>query len=238
MDGLSLSVIIPSRARSRQQEFLDNAIYSIQTQTDAEIIVAIDRDADRPYVEAKLVVAGNSQAAALNAGVAVSTGDLIAFLEDDDKWSVGKVDSQLEALESYDFVSTNQLEVEEDGNVLRVNDFPTPSGWMMKRATWDKVGEFDLTYRWHMDTEWLGRLNCYQLKRCHLVESTAPTLPPYMGVRPWLGEVAKHSAIVRSGHMIPLVRRLVHPEQGMMMLDQRSNEEHQRMFNCFKEIPW
>jgi glycosyltransferase involved in cell wall biosynthesis len=234
----SLSVIIPSRARSRQQEFLDNAIYSIQTQTDAEIIVAIDRDADRPYVEAKLVVAGNSQASALNAGVEASTGDKIAFLEDDDRWSVGKAESQLEALESYDFVSTNQLEVDEDGNVLRVNDFPTPSGWMMKRSTWDKVGEFDLTYRWHMDTEWLGRLNCYQFRRCHLVESTAPIQQAYMGVRPWLGEVAKHSLIVRSGHSMPLVRRLVHHEQGMMMLDQRSNEEHQRMFNCFREIPW
>ena len=85
-------------------------------------------------------------------------GDYIAFLEDDDLWSPDFLAVALNTLQQFDFVSSTQIDMSVDGQVQRISDFPTPSGWVMKRRTLETVGVFDEAYRWHLDSEWLGRL--------------------------------------------------------------------------------
>src|SRR5688572_16164682 len=73
-----------------------------------------------------------SQASALNAGLAAADADAIAILEDDDQWQPNFLEQALAAFEVADFVSSTQLAVLVNGEVLRIFDFPTPSGWVIK----------------------------------------------------------------------------------------------------------
>ena len=129
-----------------------------------QIIIGINADATIPpnlAADTTLVFArsgGHSQAAALNAAAKLIAGDLVAILEDDDQWHPQFLRYALGALAGADFASSTLLEIGPDQTVRCVNDFPTPSGWLVKRATWDAVGEFNERFRWHLDNEWLGRL--------------------------------------------------------------------------------
>ena len=146
-----------------------------------QIIIGINADATIPpnlAADTTLVFArsgGHSQAAALNAAAKLIAGDLVAILEDDDQWHPQFLRYALGALAGADFASSTLLEIGPDQTVRCVNDFPTPSGWLVKRATWDAVGEFNERFRWHLDNEWLGRLAQKGHRRVHLVEATAPT---------------------------------------------------------------
>lgn len=79
-----------------------------QTFTDYEVIVVNDGSPDdtaevlRPYIESgriRYIEQGNQgQAAARNRGLAEATGELIAFLDDDDLWPPGRLEWQVAAL--------------------------------------------------------------------------------------------------------------------------------------------
>ena len=75
-------------------------------------------------------------------------------------------------------VSSTQLERNPDGSVVRVNDYATPSGWLLSNATLKQIGSFDASYRFHLDSEWLGRAAESGVRRFHLVEATAPICRP------------------------------------------------------------
>jgi hypothetical protein len=90
----------------------------------------------------------------------------------------------------------------------------------MPRATLDAVGEFDRTFRWHLDSDWLGRLNQRAIPRIHLVEATAPL--ELFEMRTWRARLAdvvydSHEglALLRHSSPWPLVRRTRHPDSGM-----------------------
>jgi glycosyltransferase involved in cell wall biosynthesis len=270
----SLCVVIPSRTHPLQVEFLTHAVESIRSQTllkyplvNVKIIVALDADApvpaipESPFHDVRYIHSTNqSQAAALNAGVAACTCDFIAFLEDDDTWHPQRLALTLEhfdledaGTQPPDFASSTQLEIDPAGNVLRINDFPTPSGWIMPRSTWEKVGPFDERFKFHLDNEWLGRLatntNKKSLRRIHLVESTAPVdIEHALTVRPWLGSVIQNggsqSKLVRHSLPVPLVSRRVHPNSGMSRIAtdpacaRQSNTELQLLQRRFHRIPW
>ncbi len=188
------------------------------------------------------------QAAAVNAAVRASTGDVLAFLEDDDIWCPEKLAAQIPWLSRVDMVTSNQREVDVAGNFQRVNDFATPSGWLMHRAVWDEIGPMDEGFRFHVDTEWLGRANKHGVKRAHLVDEDAPVVYFYgqpLTVRHgWLQNISRHSVIVNSGDREPLVIRTTNPAGGMAMIQgdlgarQQSEEEHRQMLSRFGEIPW
>ena len=72
------------------------------------------------------------------------------------------------------FISSDQIEVMTDGTIVGVNDFPTPSGWLLNRKKMNSIPFFNETYRWHLDNEYLGQLNKCHTKRCHLLERYAP----------------------------------------------------------------
>jgi hypothetical protein len=155
----------------------------------------------------------------------------------------------IRAIELCDFVSSTQAEFDENDELIRVNDFSTPSGWFMPLTTLKKVGEFNENYKFHLDNEWLGRLFELKLKRIHLVESTAPVLKKNaQQVRPWLLNVLNFSggfcSLERHESPYPLVRRFVHSYSGMAQIATKteyseiSRKEYENLINRFGAIPW
>jgi glycosyltransferase involved in cell wall biosynthesis len=254
-----LTVVIPSRSQPLQARFLTRCIASIRAQTARpqvaiEVLVCLDQGERAPvlpdpkgtrFVEA----AGRGQAAALNAGAAQADGDFLAFLEDDDHWHPERLAFGLRALESGDFTSSTQLEFDPAGAVIRINDFPTPSGWLMKLSSWTRIGPFDESYRWHLDSDWLGRLGESGLQRIHLVESTAPVDPDvHAEIRPWLSNCIRFGGpnvmLGRHPFPVPLVNRLIHPQSGMGTIalhahaKEESDRETERLISRFGRLPW
>ncbi len=262
---MKISVIVPTRLQKNpfplcDELYLDRALMSVRRQWcwnahEWEIIVATDpgRGKDVPerftsdpvirVLEAKRA----SQACAVNAGVEASTGDVLAFLEDDDLWRGEKMLVQLRFIgQGYDFVSCNQREEtaighpQGSGIFVGVNDFPTPSGWVMPRRMWEKVGPLDESFRWHVDTEWIGRLNASDAVRAHVVE----TLDPNAKFRPWLANVAQRSTVFACEIPVPLVTRTINPQGGMSTIASnpeataQSRAEHEAMMRRFGGVPW
>jgi glycosyltransferase involved in cell wall biosynthesis len=256
----SHSVVIPSRSQPLQTEFLRRAVKSIKAQTIyptivVKIIVAVDQGQSLPaglIDELELIEVishAKSQAAALNAGIRSADTDCIAFLEDDDRWHPRFLEFAYKALASAGFSSSTQLEVDDKEAIVRINDFPTPSGWLMPLTTLRTVGEFNENFRWHLDNEWLGRLTKNNIPRVHLAEATAPIDYGLMSqVRPWLANVIKVGGplcrVVRHDEPFPLVRRMVHARSGLGQireskeLQSESQREYQTIISQFGTIPW
>jgi glycosyltransferase involved in cell wall biosynthesis len=105
-----VSVVIPTYNRAR---FLPVAVRSVlkQTFTDFEIVIVDDASADD--TEAVVASLGDARikyirhdrnmriAHARNTGVANSTGEYIAFLDDDDEWVYDKLAKQVQVLDTH-----------------------------------------------------------------------------------------------------------------------------------------
>jgi glycosyltransferase involved in cell wall biosynthesis len=100
----AVSVVIPTRDR---QAMVAGAVRSALDQSGVEVEVCVIDDGSTP----PLSLAGDDErvslirhesprgpAAARNAGLAATTGELVAFLDDDDVWLPGKLRRQVEAL--------------------------------------------------------------------------------------------------------------------------------------------
>jgi glycosyltransferase involved in cell wall biosynthesis len=277
---IAISILVPSRLQASadgrgEQLFLQDAIESIYRQTlivsgaiQPQIIVGIDAGADMPTSLAeRLGIAfamseRRSQAGALNAAATRIEGDYVAILEDDDQWEPEFLEIALTALQSASFVSSSQLELDSMGRLRRVVDYPTPSGWVMRRDVWESIGCFNEDYRWHLDAEWLGRLNEEGVARIHLVEANAPEPDALKRVtiadrllgrgkakraRQGLLRVAEASASVKiSRHRFcrPLVTKQFHESSGHALISaereflQQSDDEKARLVRRFGSIPW
>ncbi len=260
----TVSIIIPSRLASAggagKRFFLEDAVHSIRQQAGfgrgrVQIIVGVDAGAvalagpvQRLGIEL-VESGGRSQAAALNAAAQRAEGEFLAILEDDDIWDRMFLRTALDALGEAEFASSTQLEVNAGGEVLRINDFPTPSGWIMRRETFQVIGRFDESYRWHLDNDWLGRLGESGRSRIHLVESTAPITPHLAAqVRPWLHNVQRLGGpavrLMRHASPLPLVVRRSHAGSGMQRiaheaaLQAESQNELARLNQRYGRIPW
>lgn len=251
-----LTVIIPSRKQDKQVSFIQRATESVRKQTIANqfaitFLVGVDKDCNlEPAVSDILGVSciqsdGNTQAKALNVAIKQVDEGFVAFLEDDDQWMPDYLNFAMQAITLCDFVSSTQAEFDETDEFIRVNDFPTPSGWFMTASTLKKVGQFNENYRFHLDNEWLGRLNQAKLKRIHMVGSTAPVKKRYaQEVRPWLMNLLNFSNLARHISPYPLVRRLVHQNSGMAQIAANkeyldiSERESESLVNRFGVMPW
>jgi glycosyltransferase involved in cell wall biosynthesis len=260
----SVAVVIPSRLEKsgNGKLFVEEAIEAAGAQvipfgTRISFFVGIDSDALAPASLDRLANVnfvqshGRSQAAAINAAatVAAQSHDVIALLEDDDRWEPNFLAWSLSFLDECDFVSSNQLEIDAEGRCIRVNDFPTPSGWIMATDLWRSVGVFDESFRWHLDNEWLGRLGFSHARRIHLVEATAPiTIESCAQVRPWIANVltlgGPHSTVRRHLSSQPLLRRTVHPGSGMFRIATNpvaaaeSQNEYRHLVARYGRVPW
>lgn len=263
MSRSTLSVVIPSRTQPSQLAFLERAIASINAQTafnrySIVIIIGVDKGQGHFLRElatrcALTIAESNdthSHAAALNAAIRQVQSEFVAFLEDDDEWSPQFLSLAEKCVSAgARFVSSTQLEFDEFNAIVRINDFPTPAAWFMPADTLNRVGEFDETYCFHLDNEWLGRLSEANVRRCHLVEMTAPLDPVLVRqVRPWLFNVlnngGRFSGLARHDSPLPLVRRLVHSVSAMTgiardpVLRKISDNEYQRLVSSFGRVPW
>jgi glycosyltransferase involved in cell wall biosynthesis len=258
--SVPINVIIPSRQQKNQIDFLTRAIASVQKQSTLEkyeiiVTIAVDKGCklEKSILDnlgAQCVVSeGSSQAAALNAGIDTVKGGYVAFLEDDDQWEQNFLQIALMQLENSDFISSTQAEYDENGMFRRINDFPTPSGWVMRAELLHRVGKFNEEFKFHIDNEWLGRLKQKSAKRVHLTEATAPVEEIYCRqVRPWLSNVINLSGglcvLKRHSSPYPLIRRLVHEKSGIGSiardpnLQKISTAEISRIREMFGTIPW
>lgn len=261
-----ISVVIPSRLQGEKDDpaapwFIERAIACVLGQSVfqrgflPEILVGVDPGmagygAPRVGKRARLCEAAVPlQAAALNAACARISGDFVAFLEDDDMWEPRYLERTLAALQHADFVSSTQLERSVDGVVVKIVDYATPCTWVMPRATFDRIGQFDESYRWHLDSEWIGRLNESGLKRIHFVEATAPIdLGQIRATRVRLAQIIECAgdavAFLRHESPWPLVMRTVHPGSGMAQIQAsdakqaQSEAECRRLVERFGNVPW
>jgi hypothetical protein len=240
--------------------FLEKAIRSIFHQSIApklaiDVVIGVDPGSTIPsnaqFLQTVCFVQSGeaSQASALNAAARTLDHSYLAILEDDDEWHPDYLMVAMEALNQAEFISSTQIQFDARGEVVCINDFPTPSGWVMSRKVWETIGAFNESYRFHLDSEWLGRLAESGIKRGHLVEATAPLDQRWMTmVRPWLHHVLTQggpaSSIVRHQSAFPLIRRLVYEGSGMhaIMVDpvarKRSQMEHAWLKRRFGRIPW
>ena len=260
MMPVPINVIIASKKQKKQIEFLTRAIASVQKQNKPEkskifVTVAVDRDCELgkstlDKLDVKCVVSkGSTQAAALNKAIDTVKDGYVAFLEDDDQWEQNYLQNAFKYLEESEFISSTQAEYNENGVFVRINDFPTPSGWFMHAKTLHRVGRFNEEFKFHIDNEWLGRLKQKSVKRVHLIEATAPVNELYCRqVRPWLSNIINFSeglcVLKRHTSPYPLVRRLIHKNSGMASiardhnLQRISTTEQIRLRQIFGTIPW
>jgi glycosyltransferase involved in cell wall biosynthesis len=167
----SISVVLPV---FNGEPFIGEAIESMlaQTRPASELIVIDDGSTDGSAAVAerfpgvRLIRTENrGPAAARNTGVAVSTGDLITFLDADDLMKPDRLERQAAALEedqSASFALGRAEVVTEPGVepprwVEQERRFYMQMSLFATRAVFERVGPFDEDLRLGDDTDWLFR---------------------------------------------------------------------------------
>lgn len=176
MEGGLVSAIIPTYNRERYlPAALDSALR--QDYRPVEVIVVDDGSTDdtarlvRSHAGVRYHYQPNQgPAAARNAGVAISRGALLAFLDSDDLWMPDKLRLQVEFLEAqpdtgYCLTRMQSFVDREAVGPLEVGPAECspasigalPSTLVVWRKIFDRVGGFDPAYRVGEDIEWFFR---------------------------------------------------------------------------------
>jgi glycosyltransferase involved in cell wall biosynthesis len=172
-----VSVVLPIWNGER---YLAEAIESVlgQSHPSVELVIVDDGSTDggpelaASYPEVKLIRQENrGVAAARNRGVSESTGDLLAFIDQDDVYAPEKLELQVAELERrpdagvcvcvMEFVLEPGCELPEWVNP-KLLGLEVPS-WqlgclLIRREAFDRVGPFDTSYRWCSDADWFVRM--------------------------------------------------------------------------------
>jgi glycosyltransferase involved in cell wall biosynthesis len=167
------SVIIPTKNRD---DFLREAVASVlaQTETDLELLLVNDGASVTAFADSRVRVLENQQRGAVAArmlGVHSALGEVIAFLDDDDRWSSMRHlelawraiadgadftfgDGILEFPDSdvrpFEFDATAQS-LEHDNTILI-------SAVCYRRALHEALGSFDETLPYYWDWDWYLRV--------------------------------------------------------------------------------
>jgi hypothetical protein len=259
----SIGIIIPSRHDADQEARLERALYTIFNQeipAEIKVTTYLGLDPGAMVPECISTTIGTvipvfadqcSQAAALNACIRVTQDDLVMFLEDDDFWEPGYVQLVLAVYASgqgFEMTTSNQLEIDEHGEPVRVNDFATPSSWSITRSALKRVGFFDEEYRYHLDNAFLGAAAMQVVRRLHLLERTAPLdAKAARSVRPWIHNIMTLSGgatfLSRHSKDSPYIIRAVrNASRSSEVIDEEARAqsllEYQRLQQEFGLIPW
>ena len=166
-----ISVVIPAYNAAA---FVGEAIASVRAQTLAplELLVVDDASTDTtaeiarasPGVRYLRQPENRGQAAALNRGVAETSGAYLAFLDADDLWRPRKLERQRAAFDADPSLDAVYGLAEErvianagtarDGRKLPA---PLPSALLVGRAAFERVGGFDEQYRLGSVVDWYSR---------------------------------------------------------------------------------
>ena len=182
----SISVVIPTRDRP---ELLRDALRSVAAQRLAPLEVRIADDGEHPLPrefatpgppEHVVVRVGEGLlAAARNRGSEGARGDVLAFLDDDDRWQPDHM-AGLAAVFSDPAVEfawrdcavireavderglrrdVERLEIVRgwDDAMMRDNDYLPPSGWGVRRSLFERLGGFDESFAFSEDWDFALR---------------------------------------------------------------------------------
>ncbi|MFN0094906.1 MAG: glycosyltransferase family 2 protein [Dehalococcoidia bacterium] len=181
-----VSVIVPVYNGAR---YLGEALASVAAQTlpAYEVIVVDDGSTDESLEVARaagavcLSQANAGPSVARNAGVAASSGELIAFLDADDRWLPGKLAAQVRALAASDAgFCICEFEHFFHGPRSTTYNYPDagvpqpgliPSCWLITREAWTDVGPFNPDYRQAEDVDWLSRQMRARVPRVTVAET-------------------------------------------------------------------
>lgn len=175
--GITVCAIVPVHNGSA---YLEEALASIRDQTRPpdEILVVDDGSTDRslelartfdPRVRCVRTPESHGPAAARNRGLSLTSCDIVAFLDADDRWQVDKLSLQLEylALEPAFAMVLGQTQL--------LCQRPTPHGrcdWtvlpearlflnlgcgLFRRSAFEALGKFDTELRYAEDHDWITR---------------------------------------------------------------------------------
>lgn len=171
-----ISVILPAY---NGKEHLNEAVESVLSQDypNIELLIIDDGSTDgccdslpqSPIL--KLIRKSNGGVAeARNWGVDASTGEFLAFLDQDDVWLPTKLSRQWDQLESTEgegiclvfhkyFWKEGELPPKWAKTELLESPHTScvPGSWLFSRSLMEKVGPFDPVYRFGSDYDWLSR---------------------------------------------------------------------------------
>lgn len=180
-----VSIIIPFYKGER---FIAETLESILNQDYKNLEIIIVNDGSpletlaclEPYKNNILFIdqENQGQAAARNAGLKVAQGSIIAFIDQDDIWPEGRLQTTVNVLgDAYDFVrgKTIAFEILSDGKRASSEPMLLPvlvGAALYRRSVFDRVGLFNESMREGDDFDWNVRLNESGLPGIHIDDIT------------------------------------------------------------------
>lgn len=173
----NVSVILPIY---NAEKYLSEAVESVYGQKIPlhELIIVDDGSTDNGIEKIALFrkniryvyQSNRGPAGARNTGLSMATGDLIAFIDADDKWPKGKLKNQLQLLSDFPEVDIvwgrSQYEFENEELAHLYNGTKSTEGTvfnaflgaaLFRKRVFERVGLFDSTLRFGEDWDWLNR---------------------------------------------------------------------------------
>jgi glycosyltransferase involved in cell wall biosynthesis len=182
----SISVVIPTRDRP---ELLRDALRSVAAQQLPPLEVRIADDGERPLSReftalgppecTNVRVGAGLLAAARNRGSDGARGDVLAFLDDDDRWLPDHLEGLAESFRdpaveiAWRDCAVIREELRPDGTrrelerrviardwdpaLMRTDDYLPPSAWGVRRSFFERLGGFDESFPFSEDWDFLMR---------------------------------------------------------------------------------
>jgi len=242
-----VSVVVPTRDR---RAALDRALESVVAQgiDGLEMLVVDDASRDgtgewlrREWPQARVFAgAGRGAGAARNLAVAAAQGELIAFLDDDDRWRPSYLKMQIGALAAdpgLDLVYSDHVEVDGAGRVgmpdlrplarqpsellqlLADGGIHTMSAVVCRRELFVRRGGFDESLRVVEDLEWYARQLAGGARFARLPRALVERGVPgglVTAHRTWYGEERAIHARLLAANATPRQRRRVRAARALL----------------------